>query len=423
MHGRLAQLLLDGFNNDEVIQLENALKALTQRVISTYPERLNADLHDLNQLEGVRLDIQNITKDCNDSTIIARSIHTLLDAIDRFGTPQFARHARCAFIAKSICKSLVTEGYISSDKYNHFISSIKTIAVDYDRDYHAVLDGRMTREQFFVIYGHLRAGTYDIRSPRYDQMDHLFSGQQEYKEKGPYINDALNEEVGSVLEKAMKNDGLDNLTGNEIVSFIKLATEEREYFKFIFTKSLSFAIELIRRIGIISGIEARDLSYLELPEIYAAEYYSDIDRLHEFWSLIVSKRREIYRTSSEMILPSVICSELDFRCIESITARPNFITESKVTGEVINLRDETEESIDGKIVVIEKADPGFDWIFSKGIAGLITKYGGAASHMAIRCAEFRIPAAIGSGATLFEYASKSKRLTIDCKHEKLMRVE
>ena len=33
--------------------------------------------------------------------------------------------------------------------------------------------------------------------------------------------------------------------------------------------------------------------------------------------------------------------------------------------------------IHNKIIVIENADPGYDFIFSKKISGLITKYGGA----------------------------------------------
>ena len=37
------------------------------------------------------------------------------------------------------------------------------------------------------------------------------------------------------------------------------------------------------------------------------------------------------------------------------------------------------------IVLIENADPGYDWIFSKNIKGLITKNGGINSHMSIRC--------------------------------------
>ena len=51
--------------------------------------------------------------------------------------------------------------------------------------------------------------------------------------------------------------------------------------------------------------------------------------------------------------------------------------------------------LDRKIVLIENADPGLIGYF-QNIAGLITKYG-ANSHMAIRCAEFDIPAAIGCG--------------------------
>ena len=51
---------------------------------------------------------------------------------------------------------------------------------------------------------------------------------------------------------------------------------------------------------------------------------------------------------------------------------------------------------------MERADPGFDWIFSKDIKGLVTKYGGSNSHMAIRCAEFNIPAAIGCGDQIYD---------------------
>jgi phosphoenolpyruvate-protein kinase (PTS system EI component) len=73
-----------------------------------------------------------------------------------------------------------------------------------------------------------------------------------------------------------------------------------------------------------------------------------------------------------------------------------------------------EVLLEGKIVLIEGADPGFDWIFSQNIAGLITKYGGANSHMAIRCAEFGIPAAIGCGEQRFDLLEKSNQLRLDC---------
>ena len=78
-----------------------------------------------------------------------------------------------------------------------------------------------------------------------------------------------------------------------------------------------------------------------------------------------------------------------------------------------------EPVLEDKIVCIEGADPGYDWIFTRNIAGLITKYGGANSHMAIRCAEYGIPAAIGCGEQPFDKITKAKRVILDCKGEKL----
>ena len=54
------------------------------------------------------------------------------------------------------------------------------------------------------------------------------------------------------------------------------------------------------------------------------------------------------------------------------------------------------------IILIENADPGFDFLFGLGIKGLITRYGGVNSHMAIRCLEENIPACIGIGEDNFE---------------------
>ena len=68
------------------------------------------------------------------------------------------------------------------------------------------------------------------------------------------------------------------------------------------------------------------------------------------------------------------------------------------------------------IVAIENADPGYDFIFSYNIKGLITKYGGSNSHMAIRCQENNIPAIIGSGEIDFENIIQKKTIQIDCKN-------
>ena len=73
--------------------------------------------------------------------------------------------------------------------------------------------------------------------------------------------------------------------------------------------------------------------------------------------------------------------------------------------------------------MIENADPGFDFIFNYPIKGLITKFGGSNSHMAIRCAEFDLPAAIGCGEQIFESLIKSNiRVKLNCLTNQIIKV-
>lgn len=109
----------------------------------------------------------------------------------------------------------------------------------------------------------------------------------------------------------------------------------------------------------------------------------------------------------------------DIDVIDIDEARPNFITNKKVEADIVNLDEEDGTDITGKIVVVTKADPGYDWIFTKNIAGFVTKYGGAASHMAIRCAEFGIPAAIGCGEKIFNSVRMMKRMELDCEEGRI----
>ena len=54
-------------------------------------------------------------------------------------------------------------------------------------------------------------------------------------------------------------------------------------------------------------------------------------------------------------------------------ARPNFITAKTVEGEVVLLDEEPDADITGKIVVVPKADPGYEWILQKIFKGIYHK--------------------------------------------------
>ena len=98
-------------------------------------------------------------------------------------------------------------------------------------------------------------------------------------------------------------------------------------------------------------------------------------------------------------------------------SKPNFVTKKKTKSEIIEIKKIIDtKNISEKVILLENADPGYDWIFSYNLSGLITKYGGVASHMAIRCAELNLPAAIGCGEILYEKLQKSSKILLDCEN-------
>ena len=128
----------------------------------------------------------------------------------------------------------------------------------------------------------------------------------------------------------------------------------------------------------------------------------------------MSERHEaMHQVSLAIRLPQVLTDQAGVYIVPFQVSHPNFITHKKVTAECLVLHSNiAKDSLIGKIIIIEGADPGFDWIFTQEIAGLITRYGGVNSHMAIRCAEFGIPAAIGCGEQRHDLLVKSNKVQL-----------
>lgn len=412
---KLEELRRAGFSSEEVFELKRALYDLTYGCIRNYSTVLGEDLADLETLEKVRLEAEAFLKEQgNDTATCVQQIQRLLQALEEHGTPQFSRHARCAFIAKSLCGSMVRKGYISSEEHDSFMCSISTVAKQFECDYGKMAAGKESVEEFNKKYGHLRAGSYDIRTPRYDAME-MTADIPEGDYSKPSRGSGLPKKK---VETALKGIGM-SLKPEELECFIRKSIEQREYFKFIFTRSLSRVIEIIAKIGERLGFDREEMSFLEIPQILALQFYDDPETMADSIRAIIALSKDKYKENGDLILPEVVTGVTDMDVIHMEESRPNFITENSVTGKVVVLDGSLDADITGKIVAVEKADPGFDWIFSRGIAGLVTKYGGVASHMAIRCAEFGIPAAIGCGSKIYGYVKGHAEITIDCRNKKI----
>ena len=64
------------------------------------------------------------------------------------------------------------------------------------------------------------------------------------------------------------------VTPEKFIEFIKKATQNREYFKFEFTKSLSLMLDVIVKLGEVMAIAREDMSYLEIQDLLS--YHSVI---------------------------------------------------------------------------------------------------------------------------------------------------
>lgn len=407
---QLEKLLEFDFSLEEIKLIKDELYNLTEVALLNYEKILLNDKKSLLELNVIKEKIEEEYSGYN-CIELSKAISKLVLSLNKYGTPQFSRQARYAFIAKSICKSLVDNGLASEKEIEDFMLSINTIASDFKRDFDLYISGNFLKDDFNKKYGHLRSGTYDIRTDRYEKLNFKISEKKlEILEEKKVKKD----EFISHLEKLNFR-----ISKEKLIETLKKCIENREYFKYEFTKSLSLILEMIILLGNKLNISRNDMSYLELCDIEKINFYSN-EEIEDELKMLIQIRKERYKENSKLLLPETVTSRKDFSIIEISESKPNFIGNKMIIEEIVLLEETPEENITGKIVVISKADPGFDWIFTKNIGGLVTKYGGVASHMAIRCAEFGIPAAIGCGEKIYDYVEKCKKIKLDCKNQRII---
>ena len=404
------KLLDNGFSEEERQMFLKALFDLTDNAVRNHKSMLEEDLLSIKMLENIRQPIEQALNygGLSPKSKIDSAIQ-LIDAIPKYGTTQFTRQARLAFMARAFCRTLVEAGYFTNDEMDSFMKSINTVSSQFEADFEKFSRGNMSRDEFDKKYGHLRSGTYDIRTDRYDKMN--FRPVASRRRTASSEKDVVLDE--SRLSRALDDIGL-NVSAAEFTDFLRSAIEQREYFKFEFTKSLSLVLELLISFGEDMDIKRKDLSWFTVKDLRICAVNKNQDDYKNYLIDVFGKRREQYILNRMVILPEVITCEQDMDVVPVLEARPNFITSKRVAGEVIVLEDEPGSDLTDKIVAIPKADPGYEWIFTKGIKGFITQYGGVASHMAIRCAEFEIPAAIGCGEKIYNYVTNAGYIELDC---------
>ena len=97
-------------------------------------------------------------------------------------------------------------------------------------------------------YGHLRPGTYDISSLRYDQSyKNIFANTSNKKinKNKNQTNFYLNNEEKKKIDNLLKANSI-SLSVNDLFRYFKDSIAAREYAKFIFSRSISLSLEKIK---------------------------------------------------------------------------------------------------------------------------------------------------------------------------------
>ncbi len=356
---------------------------------------------------------QNLVK--KSSIYYIDKIYWLIEDCKKFGTLPFAGLARCAFIATEILNSFVEENIFSEEDKLNFLGSLNTITSEMRYE---MVKGKA---EFLRKYGHLRPGTYEITSPNYrDNFKNYFHNYNKLKKlkrkKVPefVFNSKQKSKINKFIKEAKIYKNFD-----ELILFIKKSIKYREYSKFIFSKSVDMIFENLEKFGSKFSIKKDDLSYIKINEILELYFnLTDSKSIDNIKKHIQENKKE-YLNDKNISLPDIIITDRDLYIQNKNISKINYISNKVIIDKIIEFKKHNLDKNLNGIVCIDNADPGFDFLFSKNITGLVTKYGGQNSHMAIRCAELNLPALIGVGDQIYKKIISCKSLKIDSTLKKI----
>jgi glutamine kinase len=403
-------LLSSDLTNEECSQFKSELLKLTDDHIMQKNISISDELSKVDQFVN-RINI------FENSTSNLTEIIKLLDDCRDKGVLPFSNLARMAFIGTSFLRSLVHLKVLDEKDQEHLKGSIHTITSEIVDDIIHLTSKNLDLKVFMKKYGHLRPGSYDINSFRYDENpDFYLHSSGDFPESKKPTTFILTQEQRQKITALLHQHGFTS-SCDQLISFIKDSIRGRENAKFGFTKGLSLVLKKLELLGKDLEISRSDMAFVDIHDLFRWNSKTSIKTFSQWLGLHIQENKLMYQYTQVINLPDIITDYKDIQSFYLIQSKPNFVTRRKIISEKVILSDDDNQEIENKIVFIESSDPGFDWIFAQNIAGLITMYGGANSHMAIRCAEFGIPAAIGCGQKIYESLADRKVIELDCAGE------
>ncbi len=311
------------------------------------------------------------------------SLDTILEHV-ALGTEIFVQVARLAFY----WKNKFEEDHPHENLNELIAGHIQSVAGQLQDDLIACRDGLVTPEDLVRRYGHLRPGQFSVFGESYadDPETYLFAQMRQAREK---------------VKPARQNHKYEDATDfRNIVVFM----QARERIKFLFAQSFHLFTTQLRHSLAQYSITEQEASRMNWENLKARLCNS------------VKIEAQVEEDEVPILLPDVLVPGVtDLRTVIFAEAMPSYITNSTVKARLCVV-DQPGMKINVKdaLVLLPNADPGFDFIFHSGAAGIITKVGGPASHMCIRAIELQMPACIGCGEKTYQMLLSASAAVLDC---------
>ncbi|HEY3733617.1 MAG TPA: PEP-utilizing enzyme [Streptosporangiaceae bacterium] len=399
---RMRRLAEGGLSADACAHLQSELAHITSLGI----ERLDRDTAMIDLARSKR------TRICAYSPSPLLRACELLNEIQAAAVLPFANVARAAFIATAFSRSAVTEGLATTESVAEYMLSLRTVVTQIREDGAAVGRGELSWADFVERYGELRPGTYDPTVPRYRDEPEVylrpFTSPAPAALPSPDRVETWFTAPHGRVTAHLEQCGI-SCDATNLVDFASKAITAREAGKFEWSCWISAILQSLVEAGAELGHTADDVSYWRLPDVRQLASGSLDDR---GLRSRVTHRRSQHEITRRLHLPPTMSSLTDLRCFPTQPSKPTYVGTGKSIGPV-HLEPDPADSLRG-IVVLSHADPGFEWLFSRPLQGIITMLGGANSHMVVRCAELNIPAAIGVGEEVYAELVNASLVQLDC---------
>lgn len=341
------------------------------------------------------------------------------------GTIPFSRQARLAFMFRHALDYLLEGSQDTREYVEAWATNLPTPAAAFEHALRNIVRGTISRDAALAEFGHVRPLAYSVSSRRLDEDPDLFESmltkaapRQRVAGRGISLPPTL---------RARCDDFLMSLaldwTADRFMNECGDAFSAREQIKFEFTRLTSALLHLVSRWADSKGLALEDVAKCTWTELELALGSGDDAPALRRRFADIAQRSDVRRWVDEECLPDVAFNHTDFMFVSDADPSPTFVGADAVRGPVLVLERNAPalgHCLTGCIVVAESADPGIDWIFTQGIAGLVTRHGGRFSHMTLRSEQAGVTAAIGCGDRLFRQAASASVVELRPREQQLL---